>query len=196
MNPFRSIHKIVCDATDNTFPTCMFLKSQAVNIWQIPFKASSGMLLEDLHAKFSGEEWFVACYWICVLTAVVGLCEAVGDFIRIYSNNDYEPVTFWSRGYRNIPYEFQRKSRILGSSLNIALSVFLLFGFLNFLHLYSFPWIIVNALIIALESFFWISNLLRNKVFKWKPFMSVAFLLLRLLIVAHVSMVISEFTIY
>lgn len=192
MYELRSVHKIACEATNNIFPTCKILRNKAVNIWQIPFKTSSGRFLEVMHSKFSCEEWFIACYWICVFTALIGLSEAIQEFIRVYSDRDYVPMTFWSRSYRNIPLETQRKFRFFGSTLNTALSVLLIYGSLHFRYAFSLPWIIVNALIIALESFYWMSNFLRNKVFKWKPFLSVTFLLLRLLIVIHVSMVISE----
>lgn len=148
--------------------------------------------MQDLHGKLSCQETFIACYWICVITALVGLIEAVGEFVRVYSDEEYEPMTFWSRSYRNIPFDYQRKFRLLGSTLNIALSVFLIYGFTNFRHVFLYPWIAVNALIVLLESFYWISNLICNKTFNWKPFMSVMFLLLRLLLVIHVSMVIAK----
>lgn len=189
------LNKLVCAATKNTFPMCKLNKRSTdkfINIWRIPFKQTSETFLEDIHARFSCEETFIACFWICLLTALVGFGEAISEFVRVYSDDEYEPTTFYSRNYQNIPLDYQRKSRLFGSTLNIAINLFLLYGFLNFRYVYLYPWIICNAFIIALESFYWISNVIRNKIFKWKPFFSIMFLLCRLLLVIHVSMLISK----
>lgn len=194
----RCLNELACAVTMSYFPACeagLRLKGRRINVWRIPFKQSPGMILKGLHEKMSCEETFLACYWICLLFSLVGFVEAISEFVRVYSDQDYEPNTFWNRTYRNIPLEFQRKARLFGSALNIALGLFLLYGFLNFRHIFMYPWIVVTSAIVLLESFYWISNVLRNKTFKWNPFSSVLFLLIRLLLVIHVSLLMAELSI-
>lgn len=193
MYTIRSFHKLACKASKNIFPACGVIKNTGdLNIWQIPFKQTAGSFLQIIHAKLSCEDTFIACFWFCVIFAAIGFFEAMGEFINVYSDDKYDPPTFWNRNYCNIPLEYRRKARIVGSALNIALTLFLLYGIVNFRHAFIFPWIVANGIIILLEAIYWISNAVSSKVFKWQPFISVMFLLFRFAIILHVTMVIAE----
>lgn len=193
MYHIRKFHKLACDSTSNIFPICGdFNSADYLNIWQIPFKSSMFQFLRDLHSKLSCEDFFVLCYWFCVVVAIVGLMEAISEFIRVFSDAAYNPKTFWNRSYKNISMENQRKARVVGSTLNIVANICLLYGFMNFRHYYVYPWIITNGIIIILELGYWGSNILVNKNFKWRPFMTLTILVLRQAVMIHVIIVINE----
>lgn len=195
MYPMRDIVKFVCSNTGSFFHICgVFKTTEDFNIWQIPFKNSMFDVLQNLHVKLSCEEFFILCYWLCVAVAIIGLTEAITEFVRVYSDAAYNPSTFWNRSYRHISTEHRRKARTIGSALNIASNMLMLYGFLNFRYFYIFPWIIANGIIIALELLYWISNALSSKIFKWTPFMSLVFLVFRQAIIVHVMFVISALT--
>lgn len=195
MYQIRSLHAQACRSTSNVFLFCNGYKSaEDLSVWRIPFKDSILDFILFLHAKLSSEDFFILCYWFCIIVAVVGLVEAIWEFIHVYSDEGYEPKTFWNRNYCHIPVEFRRKGRILGSILNVVSNILLLYGFTNFRHAYIYPWILTNGAIIALEAFYGISTFLGNKIFHKEPFIAFTLLVFRFAIVLHMSIVISELT--
>lgn len=196
----RTLHKLVCAITGGLFfsSSCrdsfdiMVNKAEDLNMWQIPFKQVFFKLLEIFHAKLSSYDAFIACYWFCLITATIGLGEAITEFVKLYSDESFEPSTFWNRSYHHIPLEFRRQARYAGAILNITSSLFQFYGFVNLRAAFVVPWIVLNAVIIVLEVFFWISSLITKKTCCVKQLMSIMFLILRFAIVFHVKLIIQE----
>lgn len=119
-----------------------------LNIWKIPFKNSMISFLQTLNAKSSCEEFFVFCYCVCVAGAIIGSLKG-GNYLI-------------STGLRRNPRS------VVSTLLNITSNILLLCGLLTFRCFYVFPWVILNGIIIILELFYCISNVLfkSSKIFK------------------------------
>lgn len=186
-----NLHKYACHSTSNQFFGCGHREGN-LDIWQIPFKQSIYDFLKISHAKLSCDDFLILCYWFCIVCAVVGLIEAILEFVRVYSDEMYEPSTYWNRTYQNIPIEYQQKARHLGSIVNIITSFGLIYGFTNFREIFILPWIITNALVVGLEIFYWIVTGISSKNFKMNPIKSILFMAVRIVIALHVMLVIKE----
>lgn len=186
-------HKYACYSLFNKFPGCTHHDDHDdLDIFQIPFKHSIYEFFKVSHTKLSGDDFFIFCYWFCVTFAVIGLLEAIVEFVRVYSNENYEPTTYWNRNYKHIPIEYQQKFRLLGSIVNIITCFSLIYGFTNFRDLFILPWIITNALVIGLEVFYWIVNGISSKNFKLSPIKSILFMAFRIAIAVHIMMIFKE----
>lgn len=195
MYHIRSFHSQACRSTSNVFLFCSGYKNaKDLNIWRFPFKHTMSSSAQVLHSKFASEDFFIFCYWLCIFIALMGLVEAIAEFVRVYSDELYEPQTFWNRNYSHIPFEYRRKARIFGTSMNIVTNILFLYGFSNFRHGYIYPWLIINGAIVLLEAIYGMSNFLSNKIFKSRPFASIIFLALRYVIVFHMMTAIAELT--
>lgn len=183
----------LCDGFNSLVSNSHKLKRQSeVNIWQIPFKHQFCFLLKILHANMATEDVFIFCYWFCLVMALIGFVEALMEFVKVYSDEHYMPKTFWNRDYHHIPFEYRRKARIVGSAVNIAVNLCFLYGFVNLRSAFIVPWIAINSVIVALESFFWITNAVNKKTIKWSPLVSLTFLLLRFTIVSQIMLIIAD----
>lgn len=190
MYKVQNFHKYACDSTSNNFFGCGHRGD--LDVWQIPFKQSIYEFFEISHAKLSCDDFFIFCYWFCIVFALIGFFEALFEFIRVYSDQTYDPTTFWNRTYQHIPLEFQRKARVTGSVVNIITSFCLVYGFTNFRDIYVLPWVITSTSVIGLEMIYWIVAGFSSKHFKLNPLMSLSFLALRLAIAVHVMLVIKK----
>lgn len=190
MYPLLSCHQLACDSTRNTFFGCNYRGD--LDIWKIPFKQTFIEFLKISHLKLSGDDFFVFCYWFCVFFAMLGFVEAVFEFIRLYSDDNYQPSTFWNRSYEHIPLEFQQRARLHGSVFNIISSFCLVYGLTNFRDIFFLPLIVSSVLVIGLEIIYWIIDGFSTKNFKLKPLKSILFLVFRCAIVIHVMIVIQK----
>jgi hypothetical protein len=188
MWPGSSMYRFACDSTYDYLLGCGHHGD--LDIWQIPFKQTIYEFLKISHAKLSCDDFFIFCYWFCIVFAFVGFIEAILEFARLYNDEKYEPSTFWNRTYHHIPIEFQRKARFTGSITNIISSFCLIYGFVNFRFLYILPWLLTNVAVIALECIYWIIAGFSTKTFKLKPLQTILFLAVRLAIAIHVMLII------
>lgn len=183
----RAIADLFYDGWDYFFSNSEKLQRQSdLNVWKIPFKQQFQSLLQILGANIATEDTFVLCYWFCLLTAVVAFGEALMEFVNVFSDQQYIPKTYWNREYRHIPIGYRRKARIIGAGLNIAVTLFFLYGFLNLRHPFIWPWVAINAIILGLESLFFIINAVDMRSINWCRAMSLSFLILRFMIVFEV----------
>lgn len=189
----RAISNLFADGWNAVVSNSHRLKRQSeVNVWQIPFKNQIRFLVQVLTANMATEDTFILCYWFCLLTALIGFGEAFVEFTNVYSDEHYTPKSYWNRQYQHIPHEYRRKARIGGAGLNIAVNLLFFYGFLNLRHLYILPWVIMNALILILESTFYIADGIRKKTIAWRTLMSLTFLIVRFAIVTAVMSAIDD----
>lgn len=186
-SPFGKLLSL-CDALKQLDET----KAQKLSMFQVPFKQSLINVLKMLHGNFSGQDFFILCYWLCVIMSTLGLLEAAVEFIRVYSDEKYEPNTFWKRTYRHIPMDYQRKGRLIGSGLNITVGLLFAYGFAAFRFSYILPWIYINSGIIVCELFYWMSRFASKKVFDLKPLISIAIMLFRVALSVHVMLMVKN----
>lgn len=185
-----NLHKLVCSPSSfiGSFIGCGY-NGNIGNVWKIPFKQSFYKFLKISHEKLSCDDFFLFCYWFCLIFAVVGFLEAVIEFVRVYSDDKYNPTTFWNRNYKHIPYEFQRAGRMLGTVFNIVSSFGQIYGYTNFRGSNLLPWIIINTFVVSLEIIYWIINGFVSKTFKLTPMKSIIVLMFRVALTTHVMMI-------
>lgn len=188
----RNFQSAFCNFWDGSM-MCKHLQSaQDLDIWKIPFKGQIQMTMFLVQSAFNCEECFVAGFWMCLLFAFVGFIEAVVEFVRVYSIENYRPKTFWNRSYQHIPVEYRSKARIVGSAVNIAANQLFLYGILCFKIGYFYPWIIINGAVAVLEIFYFTTTAISNKSWYWKPCFSVLFLIVRFGLVFNVMLAIKR----
>lgn len=163
-----------------------------VSVWKVPYKQAFFEFLEISHAKLSCEDFFILCYWLCMLFTLAELVLSVKEFIKVYSNDKYSPATFWNRRYGHFSKEKQRLARILGTVINIASTCCQLYGYTHFRYRNLVTRIFINVIICCFELLYWIINGFTTKSFKIKPMISILALFLRIAVAAHVMMVIKR----
>ena len=192
MFPILNLHDLICSTTSviGAFIGCGI--NSNINVWKIPFKQTIFEFLKISHAKLSCDDFFLFCFWFCLMFALVEFIEAVVEFVKVYSDDQYRPTTFWNRTYKHIPTEYQRGGRMLGTVVNIVSSFSQIYGYTNFRASNLLPWIIRNTIVISLEVLYWVINGFATKSFKLKPMKSILVLLFRIAIAIHVMMVIKR----
>lgn len=189
----RAASELFCSGWNAFVSNSEKLKRQSeVNVWKLPFKHQFHSLLQILGANMATEDTFVFCYWFCLLTALIAFSEAFNEFYNVYNDEQYIPKTYWNRDYRHIPVEYRRKARVAGAGVNIAVNLFFFYGFLNLRYPFILPWIIINAAILGLESFHWLTNAIRTKTIAWRTLLSLTFLMIRFAIIAAVTSTIAD----
>lgn len=197
MYQIRDFHRLACKFANGAFSVCEDFKSiervEELHLWKFPFKNWFFSLIQDLHSKLSCHDCFIASFWICFLLSTYALGEAIFEFCHVYSDESYEPQTFWNRTYNHMSHEVRRKARYIGSVLNIAANFFLLYGFISFRYLYIISWLVLIGIIVPLESIIWLLQLATHKSAKLKPLIAIMFLALRFAVTLHVMLMMQEF---
>lgn len=196
MFQIRDFQFFACQITMGYFEVCEdfkpLVKEEEVNLWKLPFKSWFANELQNVHSKLSCHDCFIASYWICFLMSMYGLVEAAYEFIRLYTDETYEPTTFWNRSHNHFTQETRRKARFIGSILNIATYFFMLYGFISFRSWYITGWLLVNGAIVPLETFIWLSQIAVHKKTQWKPLISIMILTIRFALTFHVMLMMQE----
>lgn len=185
------LHEYACSKTNMYFTLCDKFNSDQ-SVWKLPFKNVVKESFGSFHQILSCSDFFVTLYWLTLLLSSVGLMEAIYEFIRVFSDENYEPSTFGNRSYENVSVGFRRRARICGISLNIKLFVCLLYGLMNFRTSYILPWLVVYGLIIPLEFFYWICELYISRRFKCQPVLSLFVLIIRWAFTLHIMLLMNE----
>jgi hypothetical protein len=162
------------------------------SVWKVPFKQTFFELLEVSHAKLTCEDFFVVCYWLCMIYTLTELVLSINEFIRVYSNQNYTPASFWNRKYDRFSKEKQRFARILGTVINITSTCSQIYGYTHFRYRNLVPRIFLNVIVLSFELLYWIINGLASKSFKIKPMISILALFIRIAVAAHVMVVIKR----
>lgn len=189
------LYDFACKYVNNYIPLCGNVNADDFTVLQVPFKALLIKKVQNLQVQMSRSDVFIFCFWLTLAFTSYGLVEAVMEFVRVYSIESYDPMTFWFRTYKHISLKHRRQARIFGSASNIILDTLAIAGLLIFRSIYLWPWIFTNCAIICLELFYWLSKSLSSKVFIYKPLLSMTFMFTRLALVVHVAIMLAKFTI-
>lgn len=195
MYPIEFFYNYACKHINKYIPLCGNYNAEDFTVWQVPFKVLIINYVQNLQVQMSCSDAFIFCFWFSLAVTVFGLVEALMEFVRVYSDEDYDPMTFWYRSYKHITLKHRRQARIFGSAVNIILDTLVIVGLLIFRACYMWPWITLNWTTILLETVYWLSKSLSTKIFVWKPFLSLIFLIGRLTLVVHVAIMLDKFTV-
>jgi hypothetical protein len=186
-----NLHEYACRKFNMYYAICDRFKKD-IGVWRVPFKISMVKLMASFYEKFSATDYYVTLYWITLVLAAIGLYESCYEFVRVFTDESYEPSTFGNRSYEYFSLHFRRRARICGLTLSIKLFICMLYGMMTFKTSYILPFLVVYGVIIPLEVFYWLCDSSANWRFKFKPMGSLAFLVIRWCFVLQIVMVIDQ----
>lgn len=187
MYEMKSLSKLAIDL-ESYYGTCP-KRAAEIKIWtRIPFKKHLPAFLFEVHSKFASDDWIQVTFWIATLFAIFELSIGVIEMYKILKDQEYQPDSKLAKIFKNSSINFQRNSSVALAVANIIASILLIFGILRFKGNYNMFWILVKFIIILITS---ISIAFERSL---KNCISLIFYIFQIIVVMHVTMIISEST--
>lgn len=181
-----------CQHSSMYFPLCDKYRPDD-SVLKMPFKNLVFHFLDDLHNIGQLSDFFILIYWLIIIFGIVSILNALYELKKIYTIENYVPMSFGDRNYEYIPTIYRRRARVIGRVLDIKLGFFLIFGLAVFRTSYIIPWLAVYTVVILLEIIHWFTDVFFKSIYDFSRAYKLMFLAIRFLLTMHLFLSINKF---
>ncbi|EDW07979.1 uncharacterized protein LOC6586235 [Drosophila mojavensis] len=109
-------------------------------------------------------EFFPYIFWLVLIISVTGAYRSLGECVHIYCISS-QPLEMWRpRKFYVFNMEVLRMSRMVGAIIMSYAWLLMIYALVNAKPNFIMPWLILNTIMLGLDFFFWVLEVLTGRL--------------------------------